>query len=121
MKDHSCIICLHYVDQVNNRDMSIVVLRTFISKCKQEHEANLFKKTRAGQKSSEEKSCELAEEEAPSEPIMVHDDNSNGDLEEVVADDGPSTVSEGPIKASGVKLQQELKPPRVLEVSSFIQ
>ncbi|KAL8171512.1 hypothetical protein V2J09_023316 [Rumex salicifolius] len=103
--------------QVNNRDMSIAVLRTFISKRKQEHEANLSKKTRAGQKSSEEKSCELAEEEAPSEP-MAHDDNSNGDLEEVVADDGPSTVSEGLVKALGVKLQQELKPPRVLEALS---
>lgn len=103
--------------QVNNRDMSIAVLRTFISKRKQEHEASLSRKTRTGQKSTEEKSCEPVEEEASSEP-MVHDDNSNGNLAEGMTDDGPSTVSVESATASEVKPQRELKSPRVLEALS---
>lgn len=81
----------------------------------------MSKKTRTLQKCSEEKFCEPVQEEAPSEP-MVHDDNSNGDREEGVANEGPSTVSEEPVKSSEVKPQRELKPPRVLEVCIiFIQ
>ncbi|KAH1238488.1 putative tRNA (guanine(26)-N(2))-dimethyltransferase 1 [Glycine max] len=41
------------LSSVNNRDMSIAVLRAFISKRKQEHEAMLYMRTKAAQKVSE--------------------------------------------------------------------
>ncbi|KAG5137650.1 hypothetical protein JHK82_022381 [Glycine max] len=49
----SSLTSIKVVNRVNNRDMSIAILRAFISKRKQEHEAMLYKRTKAAQKVSE--------------------------------------------------------------------
>ncbi|EEF36431.1 N(2),N(2)-dimethylguanosine tRNA methyltransferase, putative [Ricinus communis] len=66
--------------QVHNRDLSIAVLRTFISKRKEEHEARLSKKTKSAQKSSEKDTCGSAAEEAADGSAM-DDEKSNGECE----------------------------------------
>ncbi|CAH2072657.1 unnamed protein product [Thlaspi arvense] len=98
--------------QVNNRDMSIAVLRAFISKCKQEHEAMLSKRARSSGKVVEKKASEIPKEETPTED---GEDNGKSNGEDgVPAQDGPKeaakTVYEPP--------RRELKPPRVLEALS---
>ncbi|KAL0702061.1 hypothetical protein Bca4012_058183 [Brassica carinata] len=45
--------------------MSIAVLREFISKCKKEHEAKLFKRNRSASKVAEKDSFEASKEETP--------------------------------------------------------
>ncbi|KAJ9683053.1 hypothetical protein PVL29_018865 [Vitis rotundifolia] len=105
--------------QVNNRDISIAVLRTFISKRKQEHEAKLSKRTKAAKKVSEEDSSEPLAEEAPTESDM-HEEKSNGEcavLEERSLDE-PRCISEEPVGVMEEKGQGQLKPPRVLEALS---
>ncbi|KAL1557132.1 methylamine--glutamate N-methyltransferase [Salvia divinorum] len=95
--------------QVNNRDMSIAVLRTFISKRQQEHEARLLSK----------KMKIRAKEVA--EPItMEHDEKSNGvcDVSQDISQDEPCSISENPTANQGRKVQEDLKPPRVLEALS---
>ncbi|KAK8346323.1 hypothetical protein V6Z11_A07G207800 [Gossypium hirsutum] len=77
--------------QVNNRDMSIAVLRTFISRWKLEHEALLSKRNKSG--------------------VKLPENNVS------VSEDGTCTTSEEPVKTEG-KVRGELKPPRVLEALS---
>ncbi|TKY50147.1 tRNA (guanine(26)-N(2))-dimethyltransferase 1 [Spatholobus suberectus] len=120
--------------QVNNRDISIAVLRTFISKRKQEHEAYLSKRTKGAQKVSEnDGSSELVMEEVP-DTTPPEDHKSNGECkveEEISPEERCSTVeeasvkiteecstTEGQINLSEGKGQRELKPPRVLEALS---
>ncbi|KAF9590858.1 hypothetical protein IFM89_039137 [Coptis chinensis] len=80
-------------DQVNNRDMSIAVLRTYVSKRKEEHESMLSKKT------------------------AKHDGQfSNGECKEQVQDD-LLKISEEHVKGTNTK-KQELRPPKVLEALS---
>ncbi|KAJ0244627.1 hypothetical protein HA466_0192320 [Hirschfeldia incana] len=91
--------------QVNNRDMSIAVLREFISKRKQEHEAKLSKRrNRSAPNVVEKDSSEASKEGTPSE---------SGE-HQVASDEGPSSASKGP---EGVA-RSELKPPKVLEALS---
>lgn len=131
-----------YVYQVNNRDISLAVLRAFISKRKQEHEALLSKKTKSAQKVSGKDSSESVMEEVP--PNMLEDDKSNGECEadEEKSPEESSTTTEESVKINEacnateelVKSSEEcskegesintaegkglgeLKPPRVLEV-----
>lgn len=107
--------------QVNNRDMSIAVLRTFINKRKQEHEAFLSRKAKGGFKTSEEKSDAPASEDVPVESKAdahtsngVHDGNATNAMPE---DACCGTVAE-PSDTTGGKYRRELKPPRVLEALS---
>jgi tRNA (guanine26-N2/guanine27-N2)-dimethyltransferase len=96
--------------QVNNRDMSIAVLREFLSKRKQEHEAKSSKRTRPASKVIEKDASEASKEETPSENGM-----NNGD-HEVASEDGPSSVSKDPAKTTERFAPREPKPPKVLEV-----
>ncbi|CAK9175787.1 unnamed protein product [Ilex paraguariensis] len=102
--------------QVNNRDISIAVLRTFISKRKQEHEAVLSRRTKTAPKVSDEPAPELA---APIESV-AHNGIDNGECQEAeeVFDDEPCSISEESVKALEGKVRGELKPPRVLEALS---
>ncbi|GAB2288956.1 hypothetical protein Dimus_023262 [Dionaea muscipula] len=105
--------------QVNNRDISIAVLRTFVAKRKEEHEALPSRKTETTKKAVEEKSSEPALEKEPLESAMGSE-KSNGDCEiaEDMDEDGSSNISEEPTNTTGLKHQRELKPPRVLEALS---
>ncbi|XP_023728969.1 probable tRNA (guanine(26)-N(2))-dimethyltransferase 1 [Lactuca sativa] len=89
--------------QVNNRDMSVAVLRTFISKRKEEHEAQLSKRTKKAMKASEDHDSGL---EAPS-GTTASNGKSNGESEKMPHGEEPEA-----------KFRGELKPPRVLEALS---
>ncbi|CAN1271832.1 Probable tRNA (guanine(26)-N(2))-dimethyltransferase 1 [Linum perenne] len=93
--------------QVNNRDMSIAVLRTFISKRKEEHEANLSKRAKkSGRKVSEN---------------GASGNECNGDsevTEKSSVSEEPCSTSEEMVKTMEGKARGELKPPRVLEALS---
>ncbi|KAJ0754303.1 putative tRNA (guanine(26)-N(2))-dimethyltransferase [Helianthus annuus] len=86
--------------QVNNRDMSIAVLRTFISKREEEYEAFLSKKM--NYKASK---------------TSVSNGSSNGECgtSKEIHKDEPCTKGDQPLEG---KVQGELKPPRVLEALS---
>ncbi|GFY84850.1 N2,N2-dimethylguanosine tRNA methyltransferase [Actinidia rufa] len=105
-----------YYDQVNNRDISIAVLRTFIAKRKQEHETMLSRRTKAVRKVSGENTFNL---EASTES-NTHNEKSNGECEESeeITQDEPCSISEEPVKIPEGKARGELKPPRVLEALS---
>ncbi|KAK6154990.1 hypothetical protein DH2020_009238 [Rehmannia glutinosa] len=102
--------------QVNNRDMSIAVLRTFISKRKEEHEAMLSRKKKTGPKDSGEP---IVEPEALTDTVM-HDEKSNGECEvsQEISRDEPGSISEDQAAKQEGKGKGELKPPRVLEALS---
>ncbi|XP_010257973.1 PREDICTED: probable tRNA (guanine(26)-N(2))-dimethyltransferase 2 [Nelumbo nucifera] len=98
--------------QVNNRDLSIAVLRTFISKLKEEHEARNNKRMKTPQKVSEEAYSGNVEEAATDIPVS-RSPKSNGECDakaEPSEDDPQETVdlTEG-------KGQRQVKPPIVLE------
>lgn len=90
--------------------MSIAVLREFISKRKQEHEAKSSKRTRPASKVIEKDASEASKEETPSKNGM-----NNGD-HEVASEDGPSSASKDPAKTTERFAPREPKPPKVLEV-----
>ncbi|KAI3500639.1 hypothetical protein L1887_36463 [Cichorium endivia] len=96
--------------QVNNRDMSIAVLRAFISKRKEEHEAQLSKRTKKSSKVSENHASE-------SETPIKLNGNSNGEFEhsEKIPEVELNNEQDKPQEA---KPRVELKPPRVLEALS---
>lgn len=101
--------------QVNNRDLSIAVLRTFIEKRKQEHEAFLSRKTKVGPKASKETPEAAVEPQVGSDkPNGVHD----GNVAEASSEDACCDTPVQPINTPEVKVQRELKPPRVLEALS---
>ncbi|KAK6154981.1 hypothetical protein DH2020_009229 [Rehmannia glutinosa] len=102
--------------QVNNRDMSIAVLRTFISKRKEEHEEMLSRKKKTGPKDSGEP---IVEPEALTDTVM-HDEKSNGECEvsQEISRDEPGSISEDQAAKQEGKGKGELKPPRVLEALS---
>ncbi|XP_031251780.1 probable tRNA (guanine(26)-N(2))-dimethyltransferase 2 isoform X2 [Pistacia vera] len=104
--------------QVNNRDISIAVLRSFVSKRKQEHEAMLSKRASAT-KVSEKNAFESAAEEAPNESVVT-DEKSNGEAEgpQEISQDEPCGDSEEFVKTTERRVQGKLKPPRVLEALS---
>ncbi|KAG9159810.1 hypothetical protein Leryth_007817 [Lithospermum erythrorhizon] len=101
--------------QVNNRDMSIAVMRTFISKRKQEHEAMLLKKLKRVPKVPEKNGTESE---------MQTDFKDEGGISDGVCDsrkescqDEPSGLSEELVKNPEGRIR-ELKQPRVLEALS---
>ncbi|GFY82918.1 N2,N2-dimethylguanosine tRNA methyltransferase [Actinidia rufa] len=102
--------------QVNNRDISIAVLRTFISKRKQEYETLLSRRTKAVQKVSSENASNL---EAPTES-NTHNEKSNGECEESeeITQEESCSISEEPVTIPEGKGRRELKPPKVLEALS---
>jgi hypothetical protein len=115
--------------QVNNRDLSIAVLRAFISKRKQEHEAHLLKIANRAKKASENDSSESAVEEVDNKtPPEDHKTNGKCQSVEETSPEESCTTMEGSVKieeddADGEKIDQsevkgpkELKPPTVLEV-----
>ncbi|KAJ4707250.1 tRNA (guanine(26)-N(2))-dimethyltransferase [Melia azedarach] len=103
--------------QVNNRDISIAVLRTFISKRKEEHEAVLLKRTTATPKVSEKDAVEEAPDKCES---VANDEKSNGEVErpKETCEDEACGTSEEPTKTTERKGPGQLKPPRVLEALS---
>ena len=106
--------------QVNNRDISIAVLRTFIEKRKEEHEARLLKRTKAVTTESEKNASEHGTE-AVSNGSAVNGEKSNGDckIEEKMSQDEPCGTSEEVATTMEGKGPAQLKPPRVLEVSKL--
>ncbi|XP_010260696.1 PREDICTED: probable tRNA (guanine(26)-N(2))-dimethyltransferase 2 [Nelumbo nucifera] len=102
--------------QVNNRDLSIAVLRTFISKRKEEHEAMSSKRAKVPPEVSEEASAGHVEEEATDDPVS-NSEKSNGECEVLVEppEDEPHASPEEAVKLTEGKGRGQLKPPRVLE------
>ncbi|KAL6551628.1 hypothetical protein OROGR_007782 [Orobanche gracilis] len=96
--------------------MSIAVLRTFISKRKQEHEALLSKKKKSVPNIAGE---HVVEPEAVKDTTM-HDGKSNGECEvsQEISQDEPTGISKNKGANQEGKGQRELKPPRVLEALS---
>ncbi|PON82089.1 tRNA methyltransferase, Trm [Trema orientale] len=107
--------------QVNNRDISIAVLRTFIDKQKEEHEARLSKRKKTVTKVSEKDTSENVLEEAPNESA-VNGEISNGDheVQEDIShdEDEPCGISEEVVKTTVGKGPVEPKAPKVLEALS---
>ncbi|XVE78574.1 hypothetical protein DITRI_Ditri13aG0156800 [Diplodiscus trichospermus] len=101
--------------QVNNRDMSIAVLRTFIARWKQEHKALLSKRNKSAPKVPEKNGSISEADKKPNEPDM-NNEKSNEECEgsEEKSQEEACTTSEEPVKMEG-KIRGELKPPRVLE------
>ncbi|CAH9088793.1 unnamed protein product [Cuscuta epithymum] len=101
--------------QVNNRDMSISVLRAFIAKRKQEHDTFVSKRTKAASNNKDSSGTEL---DPP-----VHFDQSNGtpnngcETTKEKSEGEQCSISEEPTKNPGGKCR-ELKPPRILEALS---
>ena len=113
--------------------MSIAVLRTFISKRKQEHEAMLSKRAKRAQKVSESGVSEPVKEDVP-HVSPPEDCRTNGECEDKgeMSLDEPCNMTEELVKTteecntageslnnSEGKVQRELKPPRVLEVLHY--
>lgn len=103
-------------NQVDNRDMSIAVLRTFISKRKNEHEALLLKRTKAAQKAPEKDSCEPDGEAAEESGMNVENTNGECEVPEEISQDEPCSISKESVKTPEGKGRGEMRPPRVLEV-----
>lgn len=116
---HCRILTFHLCNtQVNNRDISIAVLRSFITKRKQEHEAKLSKRAKSGQKISENNGSETAMEE-PSNETTTNDEKCHTDCD---AHEKPSNQCGSPMLSEEQKEtvegkeKRDLKPIRVLEV-----
>ncbi|GER45282.1 tRNA (guanine(26)-N(2))-dimethyltransferase, partial [Striga asiatica] len=102
--------------QVNNRDMSIAVLRTFISKRKEEHESMLSKKKKVGPEAAGEPTVEPE----PVTNTQMPEKTLNGECEasvDIPQEKPTSTSGDKPSNQVG-KGPRELKPPRVLEALS---
>ncbi|CAN1319724.1 Probable tRNA (guanine(26)-N(2))-dimethyltransferase 2 [Linum perenne] len=97
--------------QVNNRDISIAVLRTFISKRKEEHEAKTYRK----KKFVHNKVSENGTSEPAPDGEKCHE---NSETPEKIAVEEPCSTSEDIVKTTEEKVRGELKPPRVLEALS---
>ncbi|WCJ25536.1 tRNA (guanine(26)-N(2))-dimethyltransferase [Euphorbia peplus] len=131
--------------QVHNRDLSIAVLRTFISKRNEEHAARFSRRTKSAQKASEKAAVEEATAvygekpngecfeiisdkdasgnvgEEVSKEVTVDNGKSNGEsepAEEAASHDEPCSISEEPLKIADRKFRGELVPPKVLEALS---
>ncbi|KAK3212375.1 hypothetical protein Dsin_017081 [Dipteronia sinensis] len=102
--------------QVNNRDISIAVLRTFVSKRKEEHEVVLSKRAI----NASEKCASGSTVEETSNEFDVNKEKLNGEIEgpEEILQDESCAISKQTAKATERKVQGQLKPPRVLEALS---
>ncbi|XP_038890035.1 probable tRNA (guanine(26)-N(2))-dimethyltransferase 2 [Benincasa hispida] len=106
--------------QVNNRDISIAVLRLFITKRKQEHEAKLSKRAKSGQKVTENNGSETVMEEASNESA-TNDEKCHTDCgahEKTSNECGSPMLSEEQKEVAEGKEQRDPKPIRVLEALS---
>ncbi|KAL4277224.1 hypothetical protein AHAS_Ahas20G0285800 [Arachis hypogaea] len=122
------------IDKVNNRDISITVLREFISRREQEHEATLSKRKKGTQKATENESVKEEAEDVPREtPSENHESNGKCEGEENTSPEeleacssvkGSAKIAEDCSSAGEQtdltegKGHVELKPPRVLEALS---
>ncbi|XP_074379991.1 tRNA (guanine(26)-N(2))-dimethyltransferase 2-like [Apium graveolens] len=97
--------------QVNNRDISIAVLRAFISKRKQEHEAPTSRRKKTPPTLQETPSSE------PKAPANSVNGIVNGKCEVSEPPHESCKISEEP-RETQEKVRKELKPPRVLEALS---
>lgn len=104
--------------QVNNRDLSIAVLRTFIEKRKLEHEAFLTRRTKSAEKVLE-KELESVPNSEPNE-LLKDDVKFNGEREmlDETPQEEPCSVHKDIPESTNGKGKRELKPPRVLEALS---
>ncbi|XP_039159510.1 probable tRNA (guanine(26)-N(2))-dimethyltransferase 2 isoform X3 [Eucalyptus grandis] len=104
--------------QVNNRDLSIAVLRTFIEKRKLEHEAFLTRRTKSAEKVLE-KELESVPNSEPNE-LPKDDVKFNGEREmlDETPQEEPCSVHKDIPESTNGKGKRELKPPRVLEALS---
>ncbi|CAK7335333.1 unnamed protein product [Dovyalis caffra] len=108
-----------YNCQVNNRDLSIAVLRTFISKRKEEHVAMLSKRRKSAEKASEKDASGPAVEEASNGSALDNKkSNVECEVDEEISQDEPCSISEEPVKSTVENHRRELKPPKVLEALS---
>ena len=99
--------------------MSIAVLRTFISRRKQEHETLLSKRNKSAPKAPENNGSISDVENKPNESDMNNEkSNEECEVPEEKSQEETCTTAEEPVKTEG-KVRGELKPPRVLEV--FLQ
>ncbi|KAJ0261013.1 hypothetical protein HA466_0042170 [Hirschfeldia incana] len=99
--------------QVNNRDMSIAVMRAYITKRKQEHEAVLSKRARSSGKAPEKDvSSEVSKEET-----LTENGEENGNTNGETSQDVPKEAAAAK-KTTYEPARRELKPPRVLEALS---
>ncbi|RDX81156.1 putative tRNA (guanine(26)-N(2))-dimethyltransferase 2, partial [Mucuna pruriens] len=126
IKEGNAEILMHIKNEVNNRDVSIAVLRAFISKREQEHEAILSKRTKAAQKVSESDLSEpVVEDGAHTLPPEDHIDLL-GNVKHKKRHLLKNCTTEQKNRSRQLKnampwerkVQRELKPPRVLEALS---
>ncbi|KAH0660242.1 hypothetical protein KY285_028816 [Solanum tuberosum] len=103
------------VHQVNNRDMSIAVLRTFIQQRKLEHKAMLARQAKAGPKVPDESVSEM---EPPADSSQHNGMSSDGcKLLEEMSQDEQCSISD--VQTRNLRRKDlELKPARVLEALS---
>ncbi|XP_049366997.1 probable tRNA (guanine(26)-N(2))-dimethyltransferase 1 [Solanum verrucosum] len=101
--------------QVNNRDMSIAVLRTFISQRKLEHKAMLARQAKACPKVPDESVSEM---EPPADSSQHNGMSSDGcKLLEEMSQDEQCSISD--VQTRNLRRKDlELKPARVLEALS---
>ncbi|KAJ8557211.1 hypothetical protein K7X08_002836 [Anisodus acutangulus] len=101
--------------QVNNRDMSIAVLRTFISQRKLEHEAMLAKRSKTDPKIPDDSVSEM---KPPADSVQHNGISNDGcELLEEMSRDEPSSISD--VRTRKLRRKDvELKPARVLEALS---
>ncbi|KAL6649665.1 hypothetical protein ACP70R_013889 [Stipagrostis hirtigluma subsp. patula] len=99
--------------QVNNRDMSIAVLRTFVAKRKEEHEALMNKRNKSHQKGNQSETSVQNGEDASTSQQDEMDVVGEQELNQVA--DETSDLPKEATKAPSWKVTKELKPPVVLE------
>ncbi|GJN08310.1 hypothetical protein PR202_ga26216 [Eleusine coracana subsp. coracana] len=98
--------------QVHNRDMSIAVLRTFVAKRKEEHEALMDKRNKSRQKAKQSETSVPNGDDASG---SQHDEIDAHEKELNQAVDGIDDSSKEVPKTPSWKVTRELKPPIVLE------
>lgn len=101
-------------NQVVNRDLSIAVLRTFISKRKEEQTARWNKKAEARKTVPED----AKSEQVPEPECSPHNEEANGEEHEVAADSSKDEPGDGSVttNSAGNGDRREVKPPKILEV-----
>uniref|UniRef100_A0A7N0THX0 tRNA (guanine(26)-N(2))-dimethyltransferase n=1 Tax=Kalanchoe fedtschenkoi TaxID=63787 RepID=A0A7N0THX0_KALFE len=104
--------------QVNNRDLSIAVLREFIKRRKQEHEAMLGKRNRGPKLVAKDRVEDVSVE--TSTCCIEDSEKMNGGIEkeEKASSEKECGELEGSVNGSEEKKRKDLKPARVLEALS---
>jgi tRNA (guanine26-N2/guanine27-N2)-dimethyltransferase len=99
--------------QVHNRDMSIAVLRTFVTKRKEEHEALMSKRNKSHKKDNQIETSvangDVALTSQHDKMDVVNEKEPNQATNEI------EDVSKEAVKTPSWKVTRELKPPVVLE------